>query len=224
MRFAFALILCLFAVKQQFAQDTIVKRDRRVVIAKIIEISETEVRYKRFDLPDGPLYIESKADIEYIAYPNGDKDKFAAAPQPAAIPAPSHPFLISANHISYLKNNTWEQKGIPMNEEQLHSILLKSGDPELKRRIRSASIAKKNQYVGFVAIPAGITGIVLGAIATTRIFDTNRYGNTYDPGDYIFGSMFCAVIAVSTNIYGASAFHAHRRKNAQAVELYNQLY
>ena len=75
------------------AQDTIFKTDSKSIQAKIMEISPSEVRYKRFSNPDGPTYVLPVADISHIVYQNGDRDDFnpvksAPAPQPQVQPAP----------------------------------------------------------------------------------------------------------------------------------------
>lgn len=56
------------------AQDTIVHKSGQSVQAKIIEITPTEVKYKRFDNPEGPLFIDAKSDITMIQYENGTKE------------------------------------------------------------------------------------------------------------------------------------------------------
>ena len=78
------------------AQDTIFKTDAQSIQAKILEISPSEVRYKRFSNPDGPTYVLPVADISHIVYQNGERDDFnpvkavpAQPAQPAPAPAPA---------------------------------------------------------------------------------------------------------------------------------------
>lgn len=66
------------------AQDLIFKTDASPIEAKVMEITPTEVRYKRFSNPDGPTYVLPVKDIRYIEYPNGEKEVFTTA---EAIPA-----------------------------------------------------------------------------------------------------------------------------------------
>ena len=73
------------------AQDTIFKTDAQSIQAKILEISTSEVRYKRFSNPDGPTYVLPVADISHIVYQNGERDDFnpvrpATPAQPAVEP------------------------------------------------------------------------------------------------------------------------------------------
>jgi len=44
--------------------------------AKITEITPTEIKYKRFDNPEGPTYTILKSDASSISYENGAKDIF----------------------------------------------------------------------------------------------------------------------------------------------------
>ena len=52
------LIACLFcSVTFLFAQDKIYRQNGKIVEAKIIEISASEIKYKEFNNPDGPIYV-----------------------------------------------------------------------------------------------------------------------------------------------------------------------
>lgn len=66
----------LFCFLTGAAQDVIVKRDGSQLSGKVIEITETVVKYKKADNPDGPLYSLSVDDILRINYENGDSDVF----------------------------------------------------------------------------------------------------------------------------------------------------
>ena len=63
------------------AQDTIVKKNNDRIIGNILEISSSDIKYKRFDLPDGPVYIAPKAEVLRIKYANGFVDEFGGQPQ-----------------------------------------------------------------------------------------------------------------------------------------------
>ena len=69
------------------AQDVIVRRNGQTVEAKVTEVNPDNVRYKRFDNPDGPTFTILISDIQSITYENGSTDVFeapaAAAPAPA---------------------------------------------------------------------------------------------------------------------------------------------
>lgn len=65
------------------AQDIITKTDNTVIKAKILEISSTELRYKKFDYLDGPTIILSNKEIKSINYPNGSIENYN---NPIALP------------------------------------------------------------------------------------------------------------------------------------------
>jgi hypothetical protein len=58
------------------AQDTIVKRSAEKVIAKIIEVNENDIKYKRFDYQEGPTFSIVKWELKYVVYGNGIKESF----------------------------------------------------------------------------------------------------------------------------------------------------
>lgn len=59
------------------AQDLITKKTGEDIQAKITEVNQTEIKYKRFDNLDGPVFTLSKADILMIRYENGTKDIYS---------------------------------------------------------------------------------------------------------------------------------------------------
>ena len=80
------LVAALCGVLTAAAQDLIVKTDATKVEAKVTEITPDAVRYKRFSNPDGPTYVLPVADIDYIRYANGEKERFRAAETVPAVP------------------------------------------------------------------------------------------------------------------------------------------
>ncbi len=70
--------------------DVLVFRDGTETLAKITEISEQQVRYKRCDNLEGPTYVTDKADLFMIKYGNGTREIMKApAPKTTVInPAP----------------------------------------------------------------------------------------------------------------------------------------
>ena len=70
------------------AQDIIYKIDNKIIEARVLKISDSEVEYKRFSNPDGPTYSILKKQVKMIIYQNGEKDVFD---QPAKEQAPQKP-------------------------------------------------------------------------------------------------------------------------------------
>ena len=75
LRSIFTISLLLFAFNA-FSQDTIVKMDGELILAKVLKITDKTVEYQRFGFADGPLYVLRKYDISEIKYRNGMVDLF----------------------------------------------------------------------------------------------------------------------------------------------------
>ena len=54
-----------------FSQDTLVMKNGTVLLTKILELSPTEIKYKKVDNLDGPTYVENKWNVSKIKYRNG---------------------------------------------------------------------------------------------------------------------------------------------------------
>jgi hypothetical protein len=65
------LILNVFS---GLGQDLIITKKGQDISAKVLEISLTTVKYKRFDNINGPIYNIPKSDVLMIRYQNGTKE------------------------------------------------------------------------------------------------------------------------------------------------------
>ncbi|HSH64866.1 MAG TPA: hypothetical protein VLB84_03500, partial [Bacteroidia bacterium] len=200
--------------------DTLVKKDGTQVLGKVLEVSITEVKYKKAELPDGPVYIEDKAIISKIKYQGGFVDLF---PEPITQKSihtkieenndyvksePKYPPLSKLVGTSYLYN------GQMIRERQMHDVLLKLNDPEISRRVRAARLSKGLRYIGFAAIPLFTAAMACGIYALNGNYtaDSKKIG---------FGLLAGAGVVFGTSIY----FNINYRfKNMQAVRLYQLRY
>lgn len=66
-------VCCLSAL----AQDVLVKKDGSSLLGRVEEVTETEVKYRKADNPNGPLYTIKVADLMRINYENGQSDVFS---------------------------------------------------------------------------------------------------------------------------------------------------
>jgi len=72
----FFAALCV-SIASTFAQDVITLKNGNDIQALVQEIGELDVKYKKFDNPNGPNYTLKKSEIFMIRYANGSKDVFA---------------------------------------------------------------------------------------------------------------------------------------------------
>lgn len=224
---SFSIILLFYGILLN-AQDTIIKINGDRIVAKINEISATEIKYKKFDFQDGPTYIESKSNIQLILFSNGSREEFTSQAKPPVItpmessadyysgpPKPSNKIESFGNHFRYREEF--------ISEKTLHDVLFKSKDKQIILLAGNAKDAKKLQYVGFGAIPLGVGALYF---LTRGIFNsTSYYGQSraQTSRDFTF-STICFMGAVACPI--ASGYFKHKRNvsNRQAIKLYNERY
>ena len=66
----FLFLLCTASVS---AQDVIVKKDGSTIVCHVVEITSTEITYKKWSDLDGSNYVMNRADASTINYQNGKK-------------------------------------------------------------------------------------------------------------------------------------------------------
>lgn len=69
-----ALALSLLLANTIFSQDNIIKKNGDEIKSKVIEIGTTEIKYKKFESPNGPTYAISKDEVFMVKYQDGTKD------------------------------------------------------------------------------------------------------------------------------------------------------
>jgi hypothetical protein len=55
----------------------ITKKNNEDIKAKVLEVTTSEIKFKKFENLDGPTFSLSKADVIMIRYENGTKDLFS---------------------------------------------------------------------------------------------------------------------------------------------------
>ena len=60
------------------AQDTLSMRSGENILVKVIEVGTVEVKYKKLDNLNGPIFSILKSDLLIIKYENGTKDDFSS--------------------------------------------------------------------------------------------------------------------------------------------------
>ena len=70
--------LVLTANLTAYSQDIIITKKAEKITAKVTEIEENTVKYKKYEYQDGPTYTIKKTDIASIVYDNGSVEVFEA--------------------------------------------------------------------------------------------------------------------------------------------------
>ena len=79
----FAFILCCGITVS--AQDLITKKDGTDIQAKILEVTSTEVKYKKYSNLEGPTFTLLKSDILIVRYENGENEVFNDSQKASAL-------------------------------------------------------------------------------------------------------------------------------------------
>ena len=74
-------------VANAFAQDVIVLKSGDEIKSKVIEITPTEIKYKKFDNLDGPTIVILKSEASMIKYANGTEDVMPSNNSPVSAPS-----------------------------------------------------------------------------------------------------------------------------------------
>ena len=136
------------------AQDLLVLRNGTSLYVKTLEISKKQIKYLRYQT-EAPVYTLPVSDIDYIEYPNGDRDTFgkgqtlvqrsaaparkaeqpipaAAAPAPAsaatATHAPATPATAPAEQAETVRYVRQYQTGDIFSEGEIAGIVISTTD------------------------------------------------------------------------------------------------
>ncbi len=223
-----SIVLLILLVTDCVAQDTIFMRNDQRIPCNVVEVNTTEVKYKKLEITDGPLYIESKSAVAQIKYKNGFVDVFFEAKSPSVPPVKNKEVVEKKDDyvrsggqpkLNRLNNNLYRYGEKFMNEKGMHQMLLSLKNPEITKEIEGAKRSRKLKYVGFLAIPLAIGGMVAASMV-----ESDTYPSTARNEEFIAPAVICLTSA--TIVFSASIYFGIDRKvkNAKAVGLYKQKY
>lgn len=212
----------LMSFAPAYSQDTIYKTNGEIVIAKILEVWPNEVKFKKFDFMEGPVFIENKSELKKINYFNGLKEVFekrehstqASGITPAPINFQPRIETNQSKKILVLGNRNKYQDHF-LHEKELHDLLLKTGDRKIMAMVEEAKDAKSMQYLGFLGIPLGITSYIF---VLKSAFGSSNGSSSSDlniAGVCFLGAIVCPLSSIAFKI-------KRRNYNREAVVLYNQ--
>ena len=83
-KFLFVLAFLTTAITLS-GQDIITKKDGTDIQARILEITTSEVKYKKFSNIDGPIFTLPKSEILIVRYENGENEVFSENNKPVTL-------------------------------------------------------------------------------------------------------------------------------------------
>jgi hypothetical protein len=201
----FVFTICMLAVLSLNAQDTIVKNNGDIIIAKITEIGTNAISYKRIDFEDSPNFIENRSEIAVIKFKNGQKQDFtkenaekkaieAAQKQaqenaqkqtlnsqskdPSTSLGQNKPVFANEKHKIESLNGKYTFDGQKIGKRELDRQLGKSKNPAVLVGLKTAKTTKVLQkVVGITSIPSTIAGGVTSLVTFTQFYQAYDKGN-----------------------------------------------
>ncbi len=68
------IVLFITISFKSFSQDIIIKNDKTELKVKVLELTDDVIKYRKFEMLDGPIYSIKKLDVFMIIYKNGTKE------------------------------------------------------------------------------------------------------------------------------------------------------
>lgn len=177
MKTIFFLLFVLFGMNHVFSQDTIRFLNNTIKVVKVTEINVDDIKYKRFDNPDGPLYVSSKSEIESIKFSNGLVETFKLTVNKSQTAVTTTTLISSPNQntsfekIVIIDKTKLMHFGKPMGESRLLRVINNYPESEKKtlmvKEFSNMKSFKKKQYLyGFVGLGAGVALPYIGMMAS----------------------------------------------------------
>lgn len=212
----FAAVLFIISL-QSFSQDTIFYKNATKVVAIVKEVSQTEVQYKKVEMPDGPMYIVSKNDLTKIIYKNGYTEEIKAP----VVEPPSQPFTITyAAPISEGKPTI--SYSDTRRDSRLKVLINKHPDESVKTTLIGYHKSMRNLKAGQDATRT--VAIVFGGITiATGVLTALIYSVDASAGEsFAIAPMVTGGIAVATCATAITLNVNLRKKRHAFINLYNQ--
>jgi hypothetical protein len=176
-------IILISFCKLSIAQDTIIKKNNDVILAKIIEISPSEIKYNRFDIPNGPAYSIRRDELLRIKYKNGIVDEFSGQkPVSTTITTATKeekPVDMSPRYILTMTDGT-QLKGKILNETTTEVVFLDNnfGEKTISReKISSLKLEFGDEIRVFTLMDGSIiTGKIVNKTASVTVVETKELG------------------------------------------------
>ena len=103
----YGIIILLLAGFNSFSQDRIFRKNGEVLKVKITEIGVSEIKYKLFEEPEGPVYAIEKERLLKIVLENGRTEAYKTNLKDPELYIEQSKHAIKFNFLSPLFGHTW---------------------------------------------------------------------------------------------------------------------
>lgn len=198
----FTIIVCAISLN---AQDLIVLRDATEIESKVLEITETNVSYKKWDNLDGPVFSISRDKVFFIRFANGTKEVFFTSGDSQN----TSPQQKNAESVKPEPSPFWQNRPF----------------------INGVFFSGYVDFMGFMGYSyGGAVTVSMGARIFDYAYTGARFGLAYDPNAYYYCGIpvqldLRGYFPINTNVYPyiQLAFGAYLSVEHQGVGVYNLL-
>jgi len=159
-------IFFLFVGIRSFAQDTIIFRNGDEVVAKVAEVSDSEIKYHLWNNQSGPIYVKKASDIFMVKYKGGYKevyDNHISQSEEDTLRS----YAISKYGASpiYIRAGFVRINGRTLSREELSRILTSD---ELNTYYSASFQSSAGALMTFMGLAVGITGGILAFAGNSK--------------------------------------------------------
>lgn len=184
------LLLVLAAVTIN-AQDIIVKNDKTELKVKVLEITEVAIKYKRFEMQDGPIYSILKTDVFMIMYQNGTKEymdnkqtKSVTPPSQPTVPNKTNAASTVTNAMSSSASTKYQSSSSGSKQKQSHwgaEVGVLNTSASIGTNVTTEAVIRMRAGV-YYAIPFSTTVSLVPAV---MIIGKGSHFSYYDGSGYV---------------------------------------
>lgn len=237
------LTVFIFLVNSGKSQDLLIKNNGDTIRAKILEITDEAVRYKKTNNLDGPTFVTNKTELSKLVYANGSEEKIevTSAPQIRSSetnPKSTEPTIDIRNDVKEKKSSSafetittepfgYYYKGMRMNDTRLQNLFRSYGDAGVLSDLKTAkSNNTASKITGLVSIPFAVGGVLLPIMSFIPVEEYDNYNGytTTRPFSNLLGpgiALFVGFIGLEvTSIVLKATYKAKLKKT---VNHYNSL-
>ena len=176
-----------FFVRTGFSQDVIITKTGESIRAKIIEVTDENISYKKYNDQQGATFVLKKDKIKVISWENGDVDDYEKI-----LPEQNVKEDISlgevSNNLPYIVNRKGKtfylENGEIYDEIQLKQFLM---EKNLGGIWVKYSNGKKLMNTGLILIGGGVFLEIVGIVVSVNGAINENYGQ------FMVGSVFCTL-------------------------------
>lgn len=210
-----------------FSQDIIMLRTGDEIKAVVSEVDINQIKYKKFENPNGPQYVIEKSKVFFIKYQNGTKDVFnqntakspetpiqTVTPAPATVSAPLQeppkPVEAKKTILTYRSGAVYANDEI-LDENKCRELF--SADPEILQLYNSGS---KQASFGSIVVGADLGFTLVMGLLINKGVVVAKFPQT--------SAFVIAGVAVGGLVASAVMTTSGKKKIKKAVLLYNKLH